>query len=168
MQQVLKILGKNIKQQRELKKLSQAALGHAAGGIPQASISHYEAGTVALQVDILCRIADALDVNPQSLLTDGLKHIEKSSPTPLEALAVVLKSLDAGEIDLAQLVFPGIPPALARSLQKIQNVLEWKAIDSAVQFARENTLAASLKRETSHKDAEPEKAQSSRSNPRRK
>jgi len=61
------IIGRQIKDWRLRRHISQAGLARAAG-IDQASISNYEAGKRDLRVSTMIRIADALNVRIEDLI----------------------------------------------------------------------------------------------------
>ena len=67
--EILKIVGKRIKNLRESKGLSQVDLvGNMQGEIDPTNISRIESGRTNPTVYTLFRIAEALEVNPKELL----------------------------------------------------------------------------------------------------
>ena len=67
--EILKIVGKRIKNLRESKGLSQVYLvGKMQGEIDTTNISRIESGRTNPTVYTLFRIAEALEVNPKELL----------------------------------------------------------------------------------------------------
>ena len=67
--EILKIVGKRIKNLREAKGLSQVDLvGKMQGEIDPTNISRIESGRTNPTVYTLFRIAEALEVNPKELL----------------------------------------------------------------------------------------------------
>ena len=67
--EILRIVGKRIKEVRESKGLSQVELvGKMQGEIDPTNISRIESGRTNPTVYTLFRIAEALEVNPKELL----------------------------------------------------------------------------------------------------
>ena len=67
--EILKIIGKRIKEMRESKGLSQVDLvGKMSGEIDPTNISRIESGRTNPTIFTLFRIADALEVKPSELL----------------------------------------------------------------------------------------------------
>lgn len=65
-------LGKRIRQQRTLAKMTQEKLAEAAG-ISLSFLGHIERGTRKASLDTLVRICNALKVSPRLLLQDSLE-----------------------------------------------------------------------------------------------
>jgi len=65
-------LGKRIRQQRTLARMTQEKLSEAAG-ISLSFLGHIERGTRKASLDTLVRICNALKVSPQLLLQDSLE-----------------------------------------------------------------------------------------------
>lgn len=65
-------LGKRIKQQRKLAKMTQEKLAEEAE-ISLSFLGHIERGTRKASLDTLVKICNALEVSPQLLLQDSLK-----------------------------------------------------------------------------------------------
>ena len=64
-------LGKRIRQQRKLLRMTQEQLAEQAG-ISLSFLGHIERGTRKASLDTLVRICNALHVSPQLLLQDSL------------------------------------------------------------------------------------------------
>lgn len=64
-------LGKRIRQQRKLLRMTQEQLAEQAG-ISLSFLGHIERGTRKASLDTLVRICNALQVSPQLLLQDSL------------------------------------------------------------------------------------------------
>ena len=64
-------LGKRIRQQRKLLRMTQEQLAERAG-ISLSFLGHIERGTRKASLDTLVRICNALQVSPQLLLQDSL------------------------------------------------------------------------------------------------
>lgn len=62
-----RVMGLNIAYYRNLKDLSQEQLGDRLG-LPQSHISKIERAAAGISMDMLCAIAEALDVPPHKLL----------------------------------------------------------------------------------------------------
>lgn len=68
--EILKLVGKRIKEVRESKGISQVELvGKMDGVIDPTNISRIESGRTNPTVFTLFRIAEALEINPSELLT---------------------------------------------------------------------------------------------------
>ena len=65
-------LGKRIRQQRTLAKMTQEKLAEAAG-ISLSFLGHIERGTRKASLDTLVKICNALKVSPRLLLQDSLE-----------------------------------------------------------------------------------------------
>lgn len=65
-------LGKRIRQQRQLLKMTQEKLAESAG-ISLSFLGHIERGTRKASLDTLVRVCNALKVSPQLLLQDSLE-----------------------------------------------------------------------------------------------
>ena len=73
--EILRIVGKRIKEVRESKGLSQVELvGKMQGEIDPTNISRIESGRTNPTVYTLFRIAEALEVNPKDLLDVETSH----------------------------------------------------------------------------------------------
>ena len=72
----LKLVGNQIKKQRELKKLTQEELAEKVG-LSRNYISFLERGTKAPRLETLINIANALGVSANTLLLDVLDYDDK-------------------------------------------------------------------------------------------
>ncbi len=72
-EQARQLIGRELKSWRLRRHISQAGLARAAG-IDQASISNYEAGKRDLRVSTMIRIANALNVRVEDLLTQQVQR----------------------------------------------------------------------------------------------
>lgn len=86
-------LGKRIKEKRISKKLTQEQLGEICE-LSSAHIGHIERGTRILSVDVLFRIAQALDVSIDYLLFDSVEN-----NNILSSIAPMLKDTDKKKVD---------------------------------------------------------------------
>lgn len=73
------LIGRTLKSWRLRRHISQAGLARAAG-IDQASISNYEAGKRDLRVFTMIRIANALNVRLEDLLTHQIQRAVLDEP----------------------------------------------------------------------------------------
>lgn len=77
--EILKLVGKRIKEMRESKGLSQVELvGKMQGEIDPTNISRIESGRTNPTVFTLFRLAEALEVNPQTFLDINFPNILES------------------------------------------------------------------------------------------
>jgi transcriptional regulator with XRE-family HTH domain len=67
------LLGQQLRSWRLRRHISQAGLARAAG-VDQASISNYEAGKRELRVSTMIRIANALNVRIEDLITPSIQR----------------------------------------------------------------------------------------------
>lgn len=86
-------LGKRIKEKRISKKLTQEQLGEICE-LSSAHIGHIERGTRILSVDVLFRIAQALDVSIDYLLFDSVEN-----DNILSGIAHILKNTDKKKVE---------------------------------------------------------------------
>ena len=73
------LIGQQLKSWRLKRHISQAGLARAAG-IDQTSISNYEAGKRELRVSTLIRIAHALNVRVEDLITSQIQRAILDQP----------------------------------------------------------------------------------------
>lgn len=85
-------LGKRIKEKRISKKLTQEQLGEVCE-LSAAHIGHIERGTRILSVEVLFRIAQALDVSIDYLLFDSVENDDI-----LSNIAPILKDTDKKKV----------------------------------------------------------------------
>lgn len=78
-EQARQLIGQELKSWRLRRHISQAGLARAAG-IDQASISNYEAGKRDLRVSTMIRIANALNVRIEDLLTHQVQRAVLDQP----------------------------------------------------------------------------------------
>ena len=85
-------LGKRIKEKRISKKLTQEQLGEICE-LSAAHIGHIERGTRILSVEVLFRIAQALDVSIDYLLFDSIENDDI-----LSSIAPILKDTNKKKV----------------------------------------------------------------------
>src|ERR1700688_2795184 len=84
----------NLKQIRELRRLTQVEVG-ARAGIGAASVSHFETGQRAPSLDSLVKLADALEVSVDTLLgRESLETQMRVDPIFLKASRASAQTLD--------------------------------------------------------------------------
>ncbi|MBQ7901686.1 MAG: helix-turn-helix transcriptional regulator [Clostridia bacterium] len=87
----LKNIGKNIKELRLNKGLTQAQLAEIAN-ISNVHMSHIETGTVSMSLDSLLCICNGLDTTPDRILIGEYKLSSQSAPNLLEQCVQELTS----------------------------------------------------------------------------
>ncbi|MBE7042086.1 MAG: helix-turn-helix transcriptional regulator [Ruminococcaceae bacterium] len=92
----LKIIGKNVKNLRLKKGLTQAQLAEMAE-ISTVHMSHIETGAVAMSLDCLINISSSLETTPNNIL---LGEIQLSSDGALEILKQSVSNLSSDESGL--------------------------------------------------------------------
>lgn len=100
----LKVIGNNIKKYRKNKGYTQAQLAEIID-ISTIHMSHMETGSVAMSLECLIKICEALEITPDDLL---LGEYVLNSSTTLKQLNDIVENLSADEkallIDFARLL----------------------------------------------------------------
>jgi len=73
------IIGKRLKRERDARELSQAALAKKAG-ISRSAIAHYETGKVIPGGPELIKLADALEITPNFILSGSDEYFRSKEP----------------------------------------------------------------------------------------
>ena len=86
-------VGERVREIRQLRGISQAALGKAVGVTFQ-QIHKYEVGTSRMAVSTLLTITKALRINPALLLDDGVSGASSGGRLPLAEQVAVLEAYE--------------------------------------------------------------------------
>lgn len=165
LRQILVIFGKNVKARREALGLTQGELAILVGQ-KQSGISRYEKGEVPLGLEVVHKIAEALNCNVLDLLDQTGKEIPAPMQSPRQSLETALKALGSGEANLAEMAFPGIPPELAQLLRGIRDERDWQLTHESILYGQAKLLNRAKAPAKKEQVAQPSEAVSSRRKPR--